>query len=81
MKDGSMFGSFRRRTAITEEEQVYIYTPDGALTYQIVADRIVPVSEKLYFRIVYGDDEERHIILCRKLAAETEAESEIEGKM
>jgi transglutaminase/protease-like cytokinesis protein 3 len=67
MKDGSMFGSFRRRTAITEEEQVYIYTPDGALTYQIVDDRIVPVSEKLYFRIIYGN--EAYAALVMKKAA------------
>lgn len=55
MKDGSMFGSFNQLTE--EDAAVSIYTPEETHTYQIIDNRIVDVSEKLYFRIVYGSGE------------------------
>lgn len=55
MKDGSMFGSFHQLTE--ENAKVFLCTPKETYTYEIIDNRIVDVSEKLYFRIVYGSGE------------------------
>lgn len=55
MKDGSMFGSFNQLTE--ENAKVFLCTPKETYTYEIIDNRIVDVSEKLYFRIVYGSGE------------------------
>lgn len=55
MKDGSMFGSFNQFKE--KEAAVFIYTPEENFVYQIVDDRIVDVTESMYFRIVYGADD------------------------
>lgn len=55
MKDGSMFGSihqFRMDTAT-----VFLYTPEGTDTYEVIDNLVVDVSDEKYFRTVYSTED------------------------
>lgn len=67
MKDGSMFGSFNQFREDTAT--VFLYTPDGEFTYQIVDNQVVDVGDEKYFRTVYSAED--FVALSETIAAHT----------
>lgn len=54
MKNGSMFGSFCKTTKAGTS--VYIYTQTETLEYGVIDNRVVDISEDLYFKVRYGEE-------------------------
>lgn len=55
MKDGSMFGSIQRFD--TDTATVFLYTPEGTDTYEVVDNLEVDASDGKYFRTVYSTED------------------------